>query len=637
MRLGGWLALLLALWAGAAAAQPVIVDPDPDDDEVDWQLSLEHVLSGLSAPVGFVFVGTKEDEAMLVLEKNGRVRRFVNRLPVLPDAFDLPVDNCGERGAMGIALHTRFGESPPPTDPPPPNRVYLSYHTDAGRTDDGCDGDAILRVERYAWNGTTLVKDLEPAPGPADNTRFTPYELAVNATSQLGGLIASTTEFRLTEPIGAQDLLYILIGSLGRQGTLQNNRDVQPPVLDDTSVMLRLTAEGGLPVDNPLDDPQVDEVQTQDRYHSYGVHDPRGIARDPVGGSIWFTDEGDPAAPPAADRPDEINLFFGASNGGYSDYQGFQDGRNIPKNDEPTYTLVDLAKTITDDPADSEPISTYLNPRFSFEVPTIKPTGIAFGGAEVGPQHREDAFVGTEDGKLLRFKVEPFRNGFLLLGPLGDTIAQDANPSADPPREADSLETVLIAQGFGAISDLEAGVDGSMYVMDGANGSIYRVFFDAVRDLGILSVKAPTKISLSTKKPSVSKRIKVVLVNNGETPERIDDQAELDGLLGVSITPFGGSSCTPLVGTGVEPWYGFPIGVAPGDKLPLQVEVAWTCATPTAGGVPDYATTFSLNDAAIGIDDQDPSNDTCPRPPAGGDPGCGAKGGANLLTDVIQK
>src|SRR5262245_2243166 len=112
---GWWAALGVLLLAAAAAAQPEINDPTPDDpDAPGFQLAVQEVLAGfaLDAPGGMAFLGTRDTEDFLLLEKHtGHVRHFVRVTPQPPVreeqplALDLDVDTCGDRGLIGIALH----------------------------------------------------------------------------------------------------------------------------------------------------------------------------------------------------------------------------------------------------------------------------------------------------------------------------------------------------------------------------------------------------------------------------------------------------------------------------------------------------------------------------------------------------
>jgi hypothetical protein len=647
MRFRHWLALWLALCAGAAAAQPVIVDPDPEDDEVDWDLQLEAVPldAALDAPQGLVFVGDRLNEALLVIEKNtGRVRYFVNRMDQ-GDARDLHVDNCGQRGLLGIALGPRFDRTTPDTsDPEAPwaDYVYLSYYTHPDRLADGCDGpgsEAELRVERFTWIGGLLTDPQRLYTGPLDA-----------AQEELGGVIATALEVGLAPTLKLLDIVYIAIGALGRNGALQNNRAALPleaDDYDDSSVLLRLHDDDDpeTPLNAPANpfDLDLDQSDPEDAYFAYGIREPRGIVVDRLAGLPWITDDG-------ATGFDEIGVVPGFSNGGYDEFQGPVDPvpENVDEDGEPnpSYPLVDLATTAEADPAERKPISTYVNPAFSFEDGDVSPTGVAFGGTEVGPRHQSHLFVGTEDGRVMRFLVGGSRQGFLLFAPLADTVANLEIPDdptteePDDPIPADDLTQILIATGFGAISDLETFVDGSLWVVDRENGTLHRIFWDAVRDLAIAGAKVPTKIKVSDKKPVVTKRARVRLENRGEAVERIESPDELDALLTANVMPISGCAA-PTVDV-VDPKYALPpynyeIGVAPGGTLDLEVDIAWACDSPTPQGEADFDTEFTIDLNAIGVLDQDPSNNICPRDPAGDDPGCAPKKTPRFLTDLIRK
>jgi glucose/arabinose dehydrogenase len=658
MTIGRSLALCAVLWSAAASAEPQIVDPTPDDDTTDWQLALEPspVVAGLASPTGLVFVGMRKDEDLLVIEKDtGRVRHYKNDAlgsSVEQDvALDLGVDTCGDRGLLSIALHPAFDRSTPATsDPDAPEKdwVYLAFHTDepvsGGGTGDGCDADAVYRVVRYTWNGTTLV----------DPVQIYSRALADGETTALGGAIAIGREIDLEQPDFFDEMIYIAIGSLGRSGSLQNNKALTPPVLDDTSVVLRLRAlDGSTPKGNPFDADE-DAVATEDPYFAYGFRDLAALVIDPATTYLWASERSDAGK-------DELNLFLSGTNGGYSVYQGLVKEKLPPNLDEdgqpnPDYPLFDLQTELKN--GVRLPVSTYLTPNFTFLSPDVRPTGLAFGGTEVGPLHQEDLFVGAEDGRLFRFDMNAFRLGFQLAAPLADTVADLGLPEDDPTTpdvdetEPDSLTQILIAEGFGAISDLETGIDGSLYVVDRSNGTIHRIFYDAVRNLAVQSVKAPAKISLSAKKPVVHKAIRVTLVNLGEVAERIESRDELTNLLGLEISSPTG--CAAPIATVVDPKYALPpypylIGIAPnGGRLSLSVDVAWTCESPFDAGADNFETRLAVDLEAIGVVElpENLGDNVCPRPPDPladpPDPGCGAKQpdktlGGPIVTDITIK
>jgi glucose/arabinose dehydrogenase len=670
MRRAGWWILCAALWASATSAQPRIVDPtDPEEDDVDWGLALEQVDLGgvtLQLPTGMLRLGSRTFEEILVLEKHtGRVRRFAEGA-ALADALDLDVDTCGDRGLLAIAAHPFFDRGaetrPHPTEPER-DWIYLSYHAGA----DGCSGGATtFRVARYVWNGAQLVSPVvvfEKA-------------LAADETTELGGGIAFGLDVDPDEEFTIIASLFIGIGALGHDGPLQNNRDVVPvddTTLDDTGVMLRLRDDGTTPKGNPFD--LVDNATgKEERYFAYGVRDPRYLAVDPptqiFSTRVWASDRNDGG-------DDEVELLEFADNGGHSEYKGFQ--ATVPPNllrdgsANPAYKLVDLA-TGPGSNNTTIPVSTYNNPPFTFEAADVLPTGLAFGGAEAGLAHQQALFVGSEDGRVFRFAVRGPRDAFLLGTPLTDTVANlpipdDPMTKENEAKPADDLAQIVIAVDFGAISDLETSVDGSLYVVDQENGEIHRIFSDAQRDLAIASIKVPKKIGLSDKKPVVTKPIQVTLLNQGEVAERIlastvDDpetpgvdeaveslRANLEALLDVEISSDTG--CAAPAMRIVVPKYALPpntpaIGIAPnGGRLTLDVEVDWTCAAPSPKGTPDFATSASVDMQVLGIleaDERLPDN-VCPRPPdpdpEAEDPGCGAKTptglGGPIVTDVTRK
>lgn len=691
-RVGCWW-LCAALWAAAAGASAqVIVDPTPDpEDPSDWDLAMELVDLGgatLDDPSGLVMLGSRVLEEFFVLEKKtGKVRHFREGVE-LGEVLDLPVDTCGERGAIDIQLHPFFDRATPAENPDEPRSdwVYLSYHTDPGDAPgaDGCDGGAELRVERYTWNGTQLIAPVLLYSKPLSGTE----------TTQLGGSISLGLA---TDP-DAQFIvvarLFIAVGALGRDGPLQNNRDECSAELDDTSVILRLSDDegifGDLPADNPFDQDE-DGLDAEDRYLAYGFRDPRAILVDPptqiFDTRVWATERSGGVGDKS---DDEIELFLLGKNSGYSFYTGtikigeppFEepvDGDNVPN---PDYPLCDLAETTRRN--QTIPDSTYGNPPFTFEPPGIRPTALGFGGTEVGLLHRSALFVGTEDGRLMRFRPNASDQllSFSLTGTLVDTVANIAIPDdpmieGDQSRPADDLTQLVIATGFGRVSDLATAVDGSLYVVDGANGTIHRVFNDAVRDLAVESIRVPKKISLSTKKPVVTKAIQVTLLNRSGLAERVvaergdDEETEnvdeaveslrnvLENLIGLEITPLTAGCAVPVTRVVVpkfaQPPHSPALGAgANGGRLTVEVEVDWTCDTPTGKGEPDFSVSANVDMLALGIreNDEDQVNNACPRPPnpdidpdpevVDPDPGCGARLpdktlGGPVVTDVTKK
>jgi hypothetical protein len=112
-------------------------------------------------------------------------------------------------------------------------------------------------------------------------------------------------------------------------------------------------------------------------------------------------------------------------------------------------------------------------------------------------------------------------------------------------------------------------------------------------------------------------------------------------LLGLEISGLPPANCAAPTATLIDPKFVLPpfpyiIGLKPKGKLKLSIDVEWECASPSPQGTFDFETRFDLNGAVIGIFDENPDNDVCPRAASGDDKGCGKKG-APLQTDLIQK
>jgi hypothetical protein len=68
-------------------------------------------------------------------------------------------------------------------------------------------------------------------------------------------------------------------------------------------------------------------------------------------------------------------------------------------------------------------------------------------------------------GNIYHFKLNKQRDGLLLSGPLADKIANNADETFIP----------WFASGFGAITDLQVGPDGYIYILSHTGGAIYRI------------------------------------------------------------------------------------------------------------------------------------------------------------------
>ena len=126
-------------------AQPQISDP---------QLKVDIVAKGLTSPTTMAFLNTTD---ILVLEKDGNVRRVTNGMLQEKPVLQVKVQTESERGLLGIAANGKD--------------VFL-YLTELSAS-----GDSVRnRVYKYQWNGAeltnpSLILDLPGLPGPNHDGR----------------------------------------------------------------------------------------------------------------------------------------------------------------------------------------------------------------------------------------------------------------------------------------------------------------------------------------------------------------------------------------------------------------------------------------------------------------------------------
>ncbi|HSB83124.1 MAG TPA: PQQ-dependent sugar dehydrogenase [Nitrosarchaeum sp.] len=210
---------------------------------------------------------------------------------------------------------------------------------------------------------------------------------------------------------------YAVIGDNGNYGRLQN-RDTEWK--NDTSVILRINPPGP--------------------YYAIGIRNSFGITVDPVTGNLWDTENGD-------DSSDEINFVPENFNSGWIEIMGITNNQ----------TLIDSLPKYGN--------FVYSNPEFVWEKP-VCPTGITFSTSEKFAQ-TDSIFVGDcNNGNLYRFNLNKDRTGFVF----SSFDLQDNTLNV-----GDLNKEILFGTGFGAITDVEEGPDGFLYIVSISNGKIYRI------------------------------------------------------------------------------------------------------------------------------------------------------------------
>ena len=299
------LAALVSLLPAAALAQasaPRLVDSN---------LQVSTVISGLPLPTTMAFIGPNE---FFVLEKaTGKVQRVANGA-VQATVLDLAVNSFSERGLLGIALHPNFPAAP---------WVYLFWTESSTGADSVVATEVALlanRVDRYAWNGTTLAHD-------RNIVRLRALQLDAGQPprgNHDGGILR----------FGPDGKLYVYMGDNGRRGQMQNLPDGPGPAgntPDDqyggpepdnahlTGVILRLNDDGTTPADNPFHAAGAtrggEAGMNLQKVFAYGIRNGFGMAFDPASGALWEAQNGD-------DSFTELNLVEPGANLGWIQVMG---------------------------------------------------------------------------------------------------------------------------------------------------------------------------------------------------------------------------------------------------------------------------------------------------------------------------
>lgn len=447
-----------------AATSPSMLDPN---------LTVSTVISGLDQPTSLAFLAAND---FLVLERaTGRVKRVVNGV-VSSTPLDLAVNNASERGLLGIALHPQFAV----------NRFVYLFWTESttGVDTSNIDEIALLgnRVDRYVWNGTTLVFDRNL--------------IRLRALQQDGGQPARGNHNGGVIRFGPDGKLYIIFGDNGRRGFLQNITSGGPapddqfggPQPDDphlTGVILRLNDDGSTPVDNPFFNAATtltgEAAVNVKKVFAYGVRNSFGMAFDPIGGSLWTQENGD-------DAFDEINRVTPGFNGGWIQTMGPLSRIGEFRSIEMTYGAGNLQQlrwppsNIATTPQDALsrlfmlPGAQYVDPEFSWKY-AVAPSPIGFiNGSSLGPQFEGDMLVGASrttllNGFLFRFKLTPDRQHFAFTDSrLGDRVADNTDKF-----DQTESESLVIGKDFGITTDIVTGPNGNVFVVSLSNGSVYEI------------------------------------------------------------------------------------------------------------------------------------------------------------------
>ncbi len=407
--------LVYATRANVSSSNPVVNDPN---------LNVTLYFKGLKAPTSMIFLGAHD---ILVTQKNeGTVERIVNGVKYTQPLITVPVASKDERGLLGIAT------SKDPVSEK--NHVFL-YFTEKGSTKGEALGNRVYKYELNE-NGTKLLQpklllDLPWEPGPGHNGGVLKIGPDNNIYTTIGDLL--TTDFNGSHlyETQAQNLLGDKEAD-GRGGILrisQEGQAVESGILGDTA-----------PINT---------------YYAYGIKNSFGIDFDPLTGKLWDTENGPKFG-------DEINLVEAGFNSGWKKVQGIWNVNNITLGKEGTAPINPSGLV------DFNNKGKYSAPEFTWDH-SVAPTAIKFLNTnKLGLEYENDVLVGDiKYGNIYSFNLNKDRKSLDLAGPLADKVAEKRK----------ELSNAIFAHGFGAITDLEIGPDGYLYVLvyDKQDGRIYQI------------------------------------------------------------------------------------------------------------------------------------------------------------------
>ena len=269
-------------------------------------------------------------------------------------------------------------------------------------------------IYRFLWNGEELIEKKLVNSLPSRNC------------CHQGGYMVTSQDGEVFATIG--DLENVRKGTPGKLQNMANGE------IDDTGIILRVG----------YDENEISPMKSNDplsHYYAIGIRNSFGLAFDPITGNLWDTENGQFCC-------DEINLVPPKFNSGWALAQGFV-------NDKTIESIPEIGEF------------RYSNPEFTWQQVNA-PTALAFAGHQWGEKYENSLFVADYlFGTIYKFELNDARDGFLFNEPsLQDLILN----------EGDNYNEIVFGTGFGRISDMKFGPDGSLYVASFFhNGALYKI------------------------------------------------------------------------------------------------------------------------------------------------------------------
>lgn len=420
----------------------------------DFDLKAELVVDGLKYPTGMAFL--KDDDFLVIEKDNGTVRRVLDGKMQEAPLIDVNVANKYERGLLGIATSDVEDNSLP-------DYVFLFF----SESNKGMDGDDKCPYVTYCELATNPIGNRIYRYDLVDDSLENPKLIldlpSSHGADHIGGYLS----------MGPDNNIYIISGDGDSCFDYKCEGHDKPSVIFSHSSnfpegdppigrggILRIDQEG-----NPVVDKDgkgvLGDYYPLNLYYAYGLRNGFGLDFDPVTSHLWNTENGPTFG-------DEINLVAEGFNSGWAKIHGrwpVNENNSHPLGDKGYYysnfTVLDDSKLV-----DFDGRGNYSAPEFIWNH-TVGVTSIKFLNSErLGDDYENDLFVADYNhNNIYNFNLNEKRTELELDVPLEDNIANNY----------EELEDVIFASGFGAISDLEVGPDGYLYVVSFTEGTVYRI------------------------------------------------------------------------------------------------------------------------------------------------------------------
>ncbi|KAA9001382.1 PQQ-dependent sugar dehydrogenase [Affinibrenneria salicis] len=343
-------------------------------------LEVSELQDELSHPWSLDFL--PDDGGLLITERDGRLRRWRADSGLSAPIAGVPAVYARSQGGLfDVALAPDFPRS---------RRVYLSF----------AEADASGRAGTAVGYGRLSH----------DDTRLDDFTVIFRQQPKL----SSGSHFGGRLVFDRAGYLFVALGENNQRPTAQARDKLQGKVV-------RLTAEGGIPADNPW----VGQTGVRTEIWSLGHRNPQGMALNPWSGALWLNEHGPRGG-------DEINLPLAGKNYGWPlathgvNYSGLKipeaQGEGAPGTEAPHYVWK--------------------------KSPGV--SGMAFYDNARFPSWRRSLFIGAlAEQNLIRLRLD------------GDSVIGEER---------------LLSDRHERIRDVRVGPDGYLYVLtDERNGKLLKV------------------------------------------------------------------------------------------------------------------------------------------------------------------